>query len=151
MNIGETARASGVAAKTIRYYEEIGLVRAAKRAPNGYRRYDEHDVQRLRFVQRARSLGFSIDDVRSLLALWGNRRRASADVKRLAMRHVAEVDRRVAELQGMRATLMHLVERCHGDDRPHCPILDELAGAGEKATSQPPDRAGNNGKKGRKP
>jgi Cu(I)-responsive transcriptional regulator len=128
MNIGGVAEKSGVPAKTIRYYEEIGLIDAALRSMNGYRVYGERDVQTLCFIQRARSLGFSVKDVASLVALWKDTHRASAAVKDLARNHVAEIDRKIAELGSMRRTLVHLMERCHGDDRPECPILDDLAG-----------------------
>ena len=127
MNIGEAAAQSGVPAKTIRYYEEIGLIQPARRADNGYRAYRAADVHMLRFVQRARSLGFSVRDCRQLLQLYQDPHRASADVKALAERRVAEIDRKMAELRGMRATLVQLAENCHGDDRPECPILEDLA------------------------
>ena len=128
MQIGTVARESGVPAKTIRYYESVGLIDAAQRTASGYRTYDERDVQTLRFIQHARGLGFSVADVADLLALWRDRQRQSAQVKALAQRHMTEIDRKIAELQGMRDTLEHLVERCHGDDRPECPILADLAG-----------------------
>lgn len=129
MNIGAAAAASGLTAKTIRYYETIGLVRPARRE-NGYRDYAERDVQVLRFVHRARDLGFSIEDCRSLLALYEDRGRASADVKKLAQARIDEIDRKMRELQGMRETLAHLAACCHGDRRPDCPILEDLAGSG---------------------
>ena len=128
MQIGNAARESGVPAKTIRYYEEVGLIEPARRTAGGYRVYDERDVQTLRFIQRARSLGFPVGDVASLLALWRDRARHSAQVKALAERHLDEIDRKIAELRGMRETLEHLVARCQGDDRPDCPILADLAG-----------------------
>ena len=131
MNIGAAARQSGVSAKTIRYYESVGLIAPADRTAGGYRVYDRRDVETLRFVQRARSLGFSVEEVGSLLALWQDRQRSSAEVKALARRRVAEIDRKIAELTEMRATLTHLMERCHGDERPDCPILTGLAGAGK--------------------
>ena len=127
MNISEAAARTGVPAKTIRYYEEIGLL-APTRGPNGYRRFGETEVQKLAFVGRARSLGFTVEECRRLLALYEDRSRASADVKRLAAEHLEEIDRKLRELQGMRALLAHLVEKCHGDDRPDCPIIDELSG-----------------------
>lgn len=130
MNISEAARKSGVPAKTIRYYEGIGLIAAPPRSDGGYRVYSERDVETLRFIQRARSLGFSVKDVSDLLALWHDRSRASAEVKALAQRHVVDIERKIAELEGMRATLASLVSRCHGDDRPDCPILEKLAGEG---------------------
>ena len=128
MNIGEAAARSGVAPKNIRYYEGIGLIGPAKRAANGYRAYDENDVRLLGFVNRARSLGFSVNDVGGLLSLYQDRDRASGDVKKLALEHIEEIDRKVAELQSMRRTLKDLTDRCHGDDRPDCPILDDLSG-----------------------
>lgn len=130
MNIGDIAEASGVPAKTIRYYEDIGLVRPARRE-NGYRDFAEPDLHKLIFLGRARSLGFSIEDCRALLDLYGDRRRASADVKRVAGAHLERIDRKIAELAAMRATLAHLVEACRGDNRPDCPILDDLAAAQE--------------------
>jgi len=129
MNIGTVADRAGVTSKTIRYYESIGLIDPARRTDSGYRVYDERDVQTLRFVHRARSLGFSVSEVADLLALWRDRNRASADVKALARQHLRDIDRKIADLQGMRDTLVHLMERCHGDERPDCPILDDLAGA----------------------
>ncbi len=127
MNIGAASERSGLPAKTIRYYEEVGLVRPAKRQDNRYRDYDETDVHRLRFVQRARGLGFSVEQCRELLALYDDQSRASADVKAIALRHIAEIDERIAALEQMRATLRALAEKCHGDDRPSCPILEDLA------------------------
>jgi Cu(I)-responsive transcriptional regulator len=129
MNIGVVARKSGLPAKTIRYYEDIGLVRA-DRKPNGYRDYSDDHLNTLRFLARARSLGFSIDDCRQLLSLYEDRDRASSDVKSLAMTHIEEVERKIEELQGIRATLASLVEACQGDDRPDCPILADLANQG---------------------
>lgn len=129
MNIGDAASRSGVPAKTIRYYESIGLIDPAERTATGYRVYSTRDVQTLRFIQRARNLGFSVKQVGELLALWQDRSRSSADVKALARAHLAEIDQRMAELQSMRETLTHLMARCHGDDRPDCPILADLAGA----------------------
>ena len=128
-NIGEAAEASGVSAKMIRHYEDIGLVPKAGRTVAGYRIYRDPDVHVLRFIRRARDMGFTMKEIGGLLGLWQNKRRASADVKRLAARHIADLDARIAELQGMRRTLEHLVHCCHGDDRPDCPILDDLAGA----------------------
>jgi Cu(I)-responsive transcriptional regulator len=127
MNIGEAAEASGLPAKTIRYYEQIGLL-VAPRAANGYRSYGERDVHKLRFVARARGLGFSIEECRSLLSLYEDEQRASADVKQLAEQHMRELDQKIAELQGLRDTLATLIGCCHGDDRPDCPILADLAG-----------------------
>ena len=127
MKIGDVADASGLSAKTIRYYEDIGLVRP-DRGENGYRDFAGADVHKLRFLARARSLGFSIRDCRILLSLYEDRSRASADVKALAEAHLHRVDRKIAELEGLRGTLRHLVRQCHGDARPDCPILDDLAG-----------------------
>ena len=128
LNIGEAAESSGVSAKMIRHYEEIGLVPKPGRTQAGYRVYREADVHRLRFVRRARDLGFSMKEIETLLGLWNNRRRASSEVKRLATQHIADLDRRIAELQAMRRTLAELSRHCHGDGRPECPILDDLAG-----------------------
>ena len=129
MNIGEAAARSGLPAKTIRYYEEVGLIRPTRRAANRYRDYDDTDVHRLRFVQRARSLGFSLEQCRELLTLWQDESRASADVKALALQHIAEIEERIRQLEAMRDTLANLARRCHGDDRPSCPILADLAAA----------------------
>lgn len=130
MNIGDVAARAGVPAKTIRYYESIGLIPKATRSSGGYRTYSDKDLATLRFVQRARSLGFSVKDVGRLLALWRDSHRASADVHRMALGHVAAIDRKIAELDSIRRTLVDLVRRCHGDDRPDCPIIDDLAGSG---------------------
>lgn len=127
MNIGQAAAASGITPKMIRYYESIGLTRAPARTEAGYRIYGHNDVHTLRFIRRARDLGFSVEQMRDLLALWDDRSRASADVKRIAMEHVAELERKARELQQMADTLHHLADHCHGDDRPDCPIMDELA------------------------
>ena len=127
LSIGEVARRTGVPPKTIRYYEQSGLLPRAERARNRYRVYDDRAVQVLRFVKRARDLGFSTEDVGELLALWQDEHRASGEVRALAARHVARIQRKIAELQSLQRTLHHLVERCHGDDRPDCPILDDLA------------------------
>lgn len=130
MNIGDAATRSGLPAKTIRYYEEIGLLRPP-RAENGYRHYGERELHKLRFLQRARSLGFTIEECRHLLSLYEDRGRASADVRALATERIADVDAKIAELQAMKATLSRLVHACHGDDRPDCPILDDLASDGQ--------------------
>ena len=127
MKIGDVADASGLSTKTIRYYEDIGLIRPA-RGTNGYRDFAESDVHKLAFLARARSLGFSIEECRTLLSLYEDRDRASADVKALAEAHLRRIDRKIAELAGLRGTLAELVARCHGDARPDCPILDDLAG-----------------------
>jgi Cu(I)-responsive transcriptional regulator len=128
VGIGEAARASGVSAKMVRHYEEIGLVPAPGRTAAGYRIYRPSDVHTLRFVKRARDLGFTMQEIKKLLALWNDRRRASADVKRLATKHAAGLERKIAELDAMRRTLLELAHQCHGDHRPDCPILDDLAG-----------------------
>ncbi len=133
MQIGTVAQKSGISAKAIRYYESVGLIQAASRSHSGYRIYGERDLRTLRFIQRARGLGFSVEEVGGLLALWRDTGRQSAQVKALARRHVADIDRKVAELGGMRGTLTHLIACCHGDDHPDCPILDDLAGeAGDR-------------------
>ena len=129
MNIGQAAAASGVSAKMIRYYESIGLIPAADRTDAGYRTYASKDVHTLRFVRRARDLGFSVEEMAELVALWKDRDRASADVKAVALRHIADLDHKARELQAMSETLKHLAESCHGDDRPDCPIIDSLASA----------------------
>ena len=128
MNIGSAARHSGISAKMIRHYESLGLLRQPKRTGAGYRVYDENDIHTLRFVRRARDLGFSIKEIKDLLSLWRNRHRSSADVRTIAQRHIAELEAKIAELQGMRRTLEDLVRHCHGDNRPACPILEDLAG-----------------------
>jgi Cu(I)-responsive transcriptional regulator len=128
MNIGEAARASGVTAKMIRYYESVGLLPPVGRTTSGYRVYGTHEVHALQFVRQARRLGFLVEDIRKLLALWQDRKRASVEVKAIALEHVAELDRRIAELTDMRDTLAHLAVNCNGDDRPDCPILERLAG-----------------------
>ena len=130
LDIGAASRASGVSAKMIRHYEEIGVVPPAARTAAGYRVYAPADVHRLRFVKRARDLGFSMEEIAKLLTLWNDRRRKSSEVKRLAMKHVAELERKIAELESMRGTLMELVHHCHGNERPDCPILDDLARQG---------------------
>lgn len=129
LNIGEAAKRAGLPAKTIRYYEEIGLVQPLRDA-NGYRAFRDTDLHKLIFLARGRALGFSIEDCRSLLALWEDQSRASADVKRIARAHLAMIDRKRAELADMRDTLSNLVQTCAGDDRPDCPILKGIAGAG---------------------
>lgn len=129
MTIGEAAKASGVSAKMIRYYEATGLIAKASRSDAGYRHYTEMDVHTLRFIRRARDLGFTMEGIAELLALWRDRSRRSADVKRLALGHVAALKHKIAELEAMVATLFHLAAHCHGDDRPHCPILADLAEA----------------------
>ena len=130
MNIGKAAAASGVSAKMIRYYESIDLLAAARRTEAGYRFYTDEDVHVLRFIRRARDLGFSLADIAELLALWRDQGRASADVKGIALAHVAALERKIAELQGMADTLRTLAAHCHGDARPDCPILTDLDAAG---------------------
>jgi MerR family transcriptional regulator, copper efflux regulator len=128
MNIGEASHASGVSAKMIRYYEEIGLIAPAGRTASNYRVYDADSVNRLRFVRRSRKLGFSLEETERLLKLWDDKARASAEVKAMALHHVEELDQKIAEMQAMRDTLAHLAERCQGNDRPNCPILADLEG-----------------------
>ena len=128
MNIGHAAKASGVSARMIRHYEGVGLLSEAARSGAGYRQYSDRDVHTLRFIRQSRELGFSIEQIRELLALWQNRHRPSRQVKALAEAHLRELDRRLRELQAMRSSLEHLMRCCSGDDRPDCPILDTLAG-----------------------
>ncbi len=125
MNIGDAGQAAGLPAKTIRYYEDIGLITPARDA-NGYRDFSDADVHRLRFLARARALGFAIEDCRKLLALWADTGRASADVRALASEHLLQIETKISDLQQMHATLSHLVTACAGDDRPDCPILQGL-------------------------
>ncbi|WEX09466.1 Cu(I)-responsive transcriptional regulator [Chelativorans sp. AA-79] len=129
MNVGEVARLSGLPAKTIRYYEDIGLV-APARSQNGYRAYSDVDMHRLAFLKRARSLGFSIEECRQLLQLYQDKERASHDVQKIAVSHVNAIEEKIRKLQSMRATLQKLITACHGDHRPDCPILEDIAGAG---------------------
>jgi MerR family copper efflux transcriptional regulator len=135
MNIGAAAKASGVSAKMIRYYEATGLIAKASRSDAGYRHYSKTDVHTLRFIRRARDLGFTMEGIAELLALWRDRARRSADVKRVALAHVDALKRKIAELDAMAATLSHLAAHCHGDDRPHCPILADLADVPEGSGS----------------
>ncbi len=130
MNIGDAATETGLTAKTIRYYESIGLIEAPSRTDGGYRAYSRRDLHVLRFLRRARGLGFTVEECRDLIALYCDRRRASADVKAIALSRIADIDRKIAELGTLRDTLADLAERCHGDGRPDCPILDDLAGGG---------------------
>lgn len=127
VNIGDAAKATGVSAKMIRHYESIGLVPSAGRTHSGYRTYSASDLHRLRFVRRARNLGFSIKEIETLLALWSDRRRSSAKVKALTEKHIAELEARIAEMQAMKQALQQLAHQCHGDERPDCPIIDNLA------------------------
>ncbi len=132
MNISSAATATGVSAKMIRYYEEIGLIGPVARTESGYRVYAENDVHLLRFVRRARDLGFSIDQIGKLIALWQDRDRASAEVKALALEHIGELRAKITELDAMARTLEHLAANCHGDGRPDCPILEDIAGGSSK-------------------
>ncbi len=136
LNIGEAARESAVSAKMIRHYESLGLLREARRTYAGYRIYDSNDVHTLKFIRRARDLGFSIKQIEELLNLWRNRRRTSAGVRRVAQHHIAELDQKIKELQSMRNTLERLIQHCHGDNRPDCPILEDLAGASQQQAAQ---------------
>jgi Cu(I)-responsive transcriptional regulator len=138
MKIGEAAAASGVSAKMIRYYESIGLIASVSRSKAGYRAYTESDIHNLRFIRRARDLGFSMRDVTGLLALWHDRTRKSSEVRRVALAHVADLSAKVAALQSMIETLSHLVHCCQGDDRPDCPILTDLGNPSHanRATTQ---------------
>ena len=127
LNIGQAAARSGVSAKMVRHYEALGLLPRVARTEAGYRQYGEAEVHTLRFIRRARDLGFSMIEIGALLKLWQNRRRTSADVRNIAQRHVKDLERRIADMDAMKRTLQHLVHCCRGDERPECPILDELA------------------------
>ena len=144
MNIGQAAKFSGVSAKMIRYYEQIGLIPQAIRSDAGYRHYSSSDVHSLRYIRRARDLGFSVEQISELLVLWRDRDRASADVKAMALSHVAGLKAKIAELQAMAQTLEHLADHCHGNDRPDCPIIADLAeptaAAAAEQCSQAPHR-----------
>ena len=137
MNIGEAAAASGVSAKMIRYYESIGLVPNAARTESGYRVYGDSDIHTLRFIRRARDLGFSVEQMETLLALWSDRSRASADVKRVALGHIEELEEKMRQIASMTRALRHLVHNCHGDGRPDCPILDDLSHGEDAAPAAP--------------
>jgi len=128
VNIGAAARASGVSAKMVRHYEALGLLGAVARTDSGYRQYTPADIHTLRFIKRSRELGFSMAEIAELVGLWHDRERASADVKRIAQQHVGELEQRIAAMQDMRRTLQDLLRHCHGDERPECPILDDLSG-----------------------
>jgi Cu(I)-responsive transcriptional regulator len=132
MNIGMATEASGVSQRMIRHYEKIGLIAAPPRRDSGYRDYSEGDVHTLRFIANARDLGFPIEEIRGLLGLWGDRHRASGEVRALAVARAEEMGRKAEALQAMRRTLLDLADRCHGDGRPDCPILDELSNGEEK-------------------
>ncbi|OYD80870.1 Cu(I)-responsive transcriptional regulator (plasmid) [Azospirillum brasilense] len=138
MTIGDAAKASGVNAKLIRYYESIGLIPEAGRTAAGYRVYSSSDVNVLRFVKRARTLGFSIERIQILVGLWQDRSRSSAEVKRVALDHVTELEAKIAELRAMSDTLKHLAHACHGDERPDCPILRDLEEGGGSCCHEPP-------------
>lgn len=127
LSIGEAARVTEVHAKMIRHYESIGLIQKAKRTEAGYRIYDSSDIHTLQFIKRARNLGFSVKEIKKLLSLWRNRSRASAEVKTLAIGHMQRLNEKIEELKSMKNTLEHLVQHCHGDGRPHCPILEGLS------------------------
>lgn len=128
MNIGQASQASGVSAKMIRYYEQIGLITPAMRTGNNYRTYGDQDIHNLRFIKRSRTLGFSLEETETLLKLWRDKGRESAAVKDIALAHIADLERKIAEMKGMVKTLSHLAHCCGGDNRPDCPILDDLAG-----------------------
>ncbi|MEA1676288.1 Cu(I)-responsive transcriptional regulator [Nitrospirillum sp. BR 11163] len=128
MNIGQAAKASGVSVKMIRYYDEVGLVRPAGRSEGNYREYEAREINELRFIRRARGLGFDMEEIAQLLSLWRDRGRPSRDVKAIAQRHLANLDTRIREMQSMADTLRHLAHCCAGDDRPDCPILEDLGG-----------------------
>lgn len=128
VTIGEAARLSGVSAKMVRHYESLGLLSKVARTDSGYRLHTEADVRTLQFIKRGRDLGFSMAEISELVSLWNNRRRASASVKRIAQKHVDELHQRIEAMQAMQRTLSALLDHCHGDDRPDCPILDDLAG-----------------------
>ena len=136
MNIGEAAKASGVSAKMIRYYESTGLIAEAGRSEAGYRTYGDADVHTLRFIRRARDMGFSVEGIAGLLSLWRDRSRHSSEVKKLALDQVETLNRRIAELEAMRDTLSRLASCCHGDDRPDCPILHDME-SGEPIGAEP--------------
>ncbi len=128
LNIGQAAARSGVSARMLRHYEGLGLLSGVARTESGYRQYTEADIHSLRFIKRSRDLGFSMDEITELMGLWQNRRRASSSVKRIAEKHLAELEQRIADMQAMQRTLSKLVHCCHGDARPDCPILEDLAG-----------------------
>ena len=130
--IGTAAQASGVSAKMVRHYEALGLLGAVARTEAGYRQYTPADIHTLRFIKRARDLGFSMAEIAELVGLWQNRRRASSSVKRIAQKHVDELTQRIEAMQSMQRTLATLLACCHGDDRPDCPILDDLAGTAQR-------------------
>jgi Cu(I)-responsive transcriptional regulator len=136
MNIGEAARQSGVSAKMVRHYESLGLLPRVHRSDSGYRQYSHAEVHTLRFIKRSRELGFSMPEIAELVSLWQNRRRASASVRRIAQKHADDLAQRIAAMQTMQKTLAHLIHGCQGNDRPDCPILDDLAGASPDPVAQ---------------
>lgn len=142
MNIGQAATASGISAKMIRHYETIGLIEAADRTSSGYRVYTQKDVETLRFIRSSRDLGFQVDQIKALLALWRDRNRASSDVKKVALIHVEELEAKMRQLQDMADTLRHLAHNCHGDNRPDCPIIQELANSSAEQSFSPAPRKG---------
>lgn len=141
VTIGEAARLSGVSAKMVRHYESLGLLSKVARTDSGYRLHTEADVRTLQFIKRGRDLGFSMAEIAELVSLWNNRRRASASVKRIAQKHVDELHQRIEAMQAMQRTLSGLLDHCHGDERPDCPILDDLAGAPAPAPATAPGSA----------
>ena len=147
MNIGQASNATGVSTKMIRYYESVGLIRPADRTDSNYRDFGERDINELRFIRRARNLGFAVEEISQLLALWRDRARPSREVKTVAEKHVADLDAKIAEMQSMADTLRHLAHCCAGDDRPDCPILSDLAGFA--AESLAPPTKGTTGQPGR--
>ncbi|WP_096698346.1 Cu(I)-responsive transcriptional regulator [Polaromonas sp. AER18D-145] len=136
VNIGEAARQSGVSAKMVRHYESLGLLPHVHRSDSGYRQYSDAEVHTLRFIKRSRELGFSMPEIAELVSLWQNRRRASKSVRRIAQKHADDLAQRIAAMQAMQKTLGHLIHGCQGDDRPDCPILDDLAGAAPRPVLQ---------------
>jgi len=134
VNIGEASRLSGVSAKMVRHYESLGLLPRVGRTGSGYRQYSQAEVHTLQFIKRSRELGFSMDEIAELVSLWQNRRRASGSVKRIAQQHADALAQRIDAMQAMQRTLQQLIHCCHGDDRPDCPILDDLA-AGPSLTA----------------
>jgi MerR family copper efflux transcriptional regulator len=141
VNIGQAAQLSGISPKMLRYYEGLGLLGGVSRTEGNYRQYGEAEVHTLRFIRRARDMGFTLEEIRTLVNLWHNRRRSSETVKRIAQRHIDELAERIAALEAMRRTLQDLVQRCPGNQRPDCPILDDLGGPGDKHLYKPSTQA----------